>query len=140
MGFFGGLFSRFSTKKSSPLEALRERSDENPNDARLASDLSSQLKAQGDLFGAQIYARRAAQAHRTAGFATKALAVLKGASTWGQPSTELLQELAEVLLELKHKEDARGTLIQLRKLHVSAGNKAELGKIDAQLQELGPGR
>ncbi|MDP1827025.1 MAG: hypothetical protein Q8L48_27375 [Archangium sp.] len=137
MGFFGGLFKK---KGSDPLDALRERVEDNPNDARLAQDLASQLKARGDVSGAVEYARRAAQAHLTAGFAQKALAVLKGAMTWGQPSMELLQDLANVLLELKHKEDARGALIQLRKLHASAGNKSELGRIDAQLTELGPGR
>ena len=140
MGFLGGLFGSKATKKGNALDALKERSDEEPGDARLAQDVSNQLKAAGDVFEAQIYARRAAQAHLTAGFATKALAVLKGAATWGEPTTDLLQELADVLLELKHKEDARGTLIQLRRLHASAGNKTELGKIDAQLQELGPGR
>jgi tetratricopeptide (TPR) repeat protein len=138
MGFLGGLFQK--KKSADPLAALRERSDENPNDARLASELANQLKAIGDLNGAHEYARRAAQAHRTAGFTQKALAVLKGAVVWGQPSMELLQDLADVHIELKHKEDARGTLIQLRKLHASAGNKTELGKIDAQLLELGPGR
>ncbi len=139
MGFLEGLFGK-STKKGGGLEALRERSDENPNDARLAQDISSQLKAQGDVSEAQMFARRAAQAHLTAGFATKALAVLKGAAAWGEPSAELLRDLADVLLELKHKEDARGTLIQLRRLHASAGNKDELGKVDAQLQQLGPSR
>lgn len=138
MGFLGGLFQR--KKSGDPLAVLRERVEENPNDARLAQDLANQLKAQGDLNGAHEYARRAAQAHLTAGFATKALAVLKGALVWGQPSTELLQDLANVHLELKHKEDARGTLIQLRKLHASAGNKDELGRVDAQLLELGPSR
>ncbi len=138
MGFLGGLFQK--KKSGDPLAALRERVEENPNDARLAQDLANQLKAQGDLNGAHEYARRSAQAHLTAGFATKALAVLKGALVWGQPSTELLQDLANVHLELKHKEDARGTLIQLRKLHASAGNKDELGRIDAQLLELGPSR
>ena len=136
MGFIGGLFK----KKSDPLEALRARVDEKPNDARLAQDLASQLKAAGDLPGAQEYARRAAQAHQTAGFATRALAVLKGAVAWGEPSPELLQDLANVLLELKHKEDARGTLIQLRRMHAASGNTSALPAIDAQLQELGPSR
>ena len=140
MGFLGGLFTSKATKQGNALDALRERSDENPNDPRLAQDVSNQLKAQGDVSGAQIFARRAAQAHLAGGFATKALAVLKGAAAWGDPPAELLQDLADVLLKLKHKEDARGTLIQLRRLHASSGNKDELGKIDAQLQELGPGR
>ena len=139
MGFLGGMFNK-TGKKNDAMEALKERSDDNPGDARLTQDVSNQLKAAGNIFEAQVYARRAAQAHRAAGFATKALAILKGAAAWGQPDLELLQELADVLMELKHKEDARGTLIQLRRLHVTAGNKEELGKIDAQLQELGPGR
>lgn len=138
MGFLGTLFK--GGKKNDPLEALRERVEKNPNDPRLASELATQLNASGDLNGAQEYARRAAQAHQTAGFASRALAVLQGAATWGQPSTDLLQDLANVHIALKHKEDARGTLIQLRKLHVSAGNQSELARIDAQLQELGPGR
>jgi tetratricopeptide (TPR) repeat protein len=138
MGFLGDLFKK--SAKSDGLDALKEKVEANPNDARLAQDLANQLKAQGLISSAQEYARRAAQAHLTAGFATKALAVLKGAVSWGDPSAELLQELVNVLLELKHKEDARGTLIQLRKLHASAGNKSELGRIDAQLTELGPGR
>jgi hypothetical protein len=138
MGFLQDLFKK--KPSGDPLAALRERSDANPNDARLASDLASQLKANGDLNGAHEYARRAAQAHLTAGFAQKALAVLKGAALWGQPSTELLQDMVDLHIQLKHKEDARGTLIQLRKLHASAGNKSELGRIDAQLAELGPSR
>lgn len=138
MGFLGGLFQK--KQNADPAQALRAKVEANPNDPRLASELANQLKAQGDLNGAHEYARKAAQAHRAAGFAQKALAVLKSAVLWGQPSTELLQDLADLHLELKHKEDARGTLIQLRKLHASAGNKSELGRIDAQLQELGPGR
>ena len=138
MGFIGGLFKKKSG--SDALDALRARVEENPNDARLAQDLANQLKAAGDLPGAMDYARRAAQAHHTAGFATKALAVLKGAAAWGEPSPELLQDLANVLLELKHKEDARGTLTQLRRMHASSGNTAALPAIDAQLKELGPSR
>ena len=138
MGFLGDLFKR--SEKSDPIDALKEKADANPNDARLAQDLANQLKAQGRLSEAQEYARRGAQAHMTAGFATKALAVLKGAVGWGAPSMDLLQDLVDVLLKLKHKEDARGTLIQLRKLHATAGNKSELGRIDAQINELGPSR
>jgi thioredoxin-like negative regulator of GroEL len=138
MGFLGGLFSKKSS--SDPLAALREKADANPADPKPAQDLANQLKAQGDVSGAQIYARQAAKAHRGAGFSQKALAILKGAVLWGDPTTELLQDLADLHLELKHKEDARGALIQLRKLHASAGNKSELGRIDAKLQELGPGR
>lgn len=138
MGFLGGLLKKKSG--TSALDAQREKVDANPNDARLAQDLANQLKASGDLSGAQEYARRAATAHQTAGFATKALAVLKGAVAWGSPTPELLQDLATVLMELKHKEDARGTLIQLRRLQASAGNTSALGAIDAQLQDLGPGR
>jgi hypothetical protein len=138
MGFLGGLFKK--KQGSDPLDAMRARVEENPNDARLAQDLANQLKAAGDLAGAQEYARRAAQAHQTAGFATRALAVLKGAVAWGQPSPELLQDLANIFLELKHKEDARGTLLQLRRMHAASGNTSALPAIDAQLQELGPGR
>jgi Flp pilus assembly protein TadD len=137
MGFLGGLFSK---KSGDPLAALREQVEAKPNDPRLAMDLAHQLKAQGDLNGAREYALRAAQAHIAAGFNAKAVAVLKGAVAWGEPSTELLQALVNVLIELKHKEDARGALSQLRRLHVSAGNTSELGRIDAQLTELGPGR
>ena len=128
------------SEKSDGLEALKEKVEAHPNDARLAQDVASQLQALGRIREAQEYARRGAQAHMTAGFATKAVAVLKGAAGWGKPSMELLQDLANVLLELKHKEDARGTLLQLRKLHMNAGNQTELGRIDAQLTELGPSR
>ncbi len=138
MGFLGGLFQK--KKSADPSAELREKVEANPNDPRLAQDLANQLKARGDLNGAQEFARKAAEAHLAAGFAQKALAVLKSAVMWGQPSMELLRDLANVHLELKHKEDARGTLIQLRKLHASAGNKSELGRIYAQLLELGPGR
>ena len=83
MGCLGGLFSsKSSGKKSSSaplLEALRDKVEENPADAKLAHDLANQLRAAGDLEGALEYARRSAQAHQKAGFATKALAVLKGA-------------------------------------------------------------
>jgi Flp pilus assembly protein TadD len=137
MGFLGGIFQK---KQSSPLDALREKADANPKDARLAQDLATQLKAAGLTMQAIDYARRAALAHREAGFLQKALAVLRSAQGWGTPTAELLQDLCDVLLELKHKEDARGTLIKLRQLHVTAGNRDQLPRIDAQLAELGPGR
>ncbi len=143
MGFLAGLFNKSSSsghRSSAPIELMKERVEENPGDARLAFDLANALNTAGDLEGAQEYALRAAQAHLKAGFATKALAVLKGAQLWGKPSIELLREVANVHLQLKHKEDARGALIQLRKAHVSAGNSSELGSIDAQLLELGPSR
>lgn len=134
MGIFGGLF----TKKVDPLEALRERVEANPKDARLAQDLATQYAAKGFHSRAVRYGRQAAQAYRAAGFAQKALSVLKSAQAWGTPAPELLQDLADVLLELHHKEDARGTLIKLRQLH--SGNVAEQQKIDARLNELGPRR
>ena len=142
MGFLAGLFKKSASnhKSSAPIELMKERVEENPADARLAFELANALHATGDLDEAQAYALRAAQAHLKAGFATKALAVLKGAVLWGQPSIELLREIANVHMQLKHKEDARGALLQLRKAHVSAGNSSELGAIDAQLQELGPSR
>ncbi len=137
MGFLGGMFRK---QKADPLDALREKVDASPKDGRLAQDLATQLKAKGLVASAVEYSLRAAKAHREAGFSQKALAVLKGAQSWSQPTPELLQELADILVELKHKEDARGMLIKLRQLHVNAGNKGELGRIDAQLSELGPGR
>ena len=130
----------FSKKSADPLAALRAQVEAKPNDPRLAMELANQLKAQGDLTGAHDSALRAAQAHIAAGFNAKAVSVLKSAVAWGQPSTELLQALVNVLIELKHNEDARGALSQLRKLHVSAGNTSELGRVDAQLTELGPAR
>lgn len=129
-----GLF----TKKVDPLEVLRERVDANPKDARLAQDLAAQYAAKGFHARAVHYGRKAAQAYRAAGFAQKALAVLKSAQAWEAPTPELLQELADVLLELHHKEDARGTLLKLRQLH--SGNVAEQHKVDARLAELGPRR
>ncbi|MFZ5445990.1 MAG: hypothetical protein ACOZQL_38720 [Myxococcota bacterium] len=139
MGFLGGLFGKKSDKKS-PLDELREKVDANPKDARLAQELATQLKIAGDHAGAVEHALIAARAHREQGFLQRSLAVLRSAQGWGTPTTELLQELVDVLLELKHKEDARGTLLKLRQLHQSAGNKSELTRIDAQLAELGPGR
>ena len=141
MGFLGVLFKKESNQRSSvPIDLMKERVEEHPTDARLAYDLANALQVAGDLEGAQEYACRAAEAHSKVGFATKALAVLKGAMLWGKPSVEVLQALANVHIALKHKEDARGALIQLRKAHVAAGNSSELGRIDAQLQELGPSR
>ncbi|MDP1827847.1 MAG: hypothetical protein Q8L48_31525 [Archangium sp.] len=134
MGFLGGLF----TKKPDPLDALRERVEANPKDARLAQELATQLGTKGFHARAVHYARLSAQAYRDAGFAQKALGVLKSAQAWGTPTPELLQDLADVLLALHHKEDARGTLIKLRQLH--SGNVAEQNKIDARLTELGPRR
>lgn len=139
MGMLSDFMARFS-KGADPLEVLKERSNSHPEDARLAADVAQQLKARGDVVGAREYALRAAAAHKQAGFAQRALAVVKGAAEWGPPSTELLGELAALHLELKHKEDARSTLIQLRRLHQSLGNTAELPGIDAQLTELGPSR
>jgi Flp pilus assembly protein TadD len=138
MGFLGGIFQK--KQQLSPLDALREKVDANPKDARLAQDLATQLKAAGLTASAIEYARRAAVAHREAGFLQKALAVLRSAQGWGTPTPELLQDLCDVLLELKHKEDARGTLMKLRQLHATAGNRDQLTRIDAQLAELGPGR
>ena len=134
MGFLGGMF----TKKVDPLEALRERVEANPGDARLAQDLANQYAAKGFTDRAVHYARIAAKAHSDAGFAQKALAVLRTAHAWTAPTPELLQELADVLVLLGHKEDARGTLLKLRSMH--HGNPSELERIDARLTELGPRR
>ncbi|MFT3713613.1 MAG: hypothetical protein QM817_38640 [Archangium sp.] len=125
---------------SDPLQALRDRVDENPKDAKLANDLATQLKAKGDLMGAVHYALVAATAHTEAGFLQKALAVLRAAEMWGQPTAPLLNALVDTHLQLKHKEDARGALIKLRALHSAAGNRGELAGIDKRLAELGPGR
>lgn len=138
MGFLSGLLKKKDAK--SPLEQLRERANENPDDPRLQQDLAMQLKGTGDLSGAIEYSRRAAKAHQKAGFAQRALAVLKTAVAWGQPTQELLRETADLFLTLKHKEDARGTLLQLRKLYVASGSKDEVARVDAQIAELGPGR
>lgn len=138
MGFLGGMFGK--KQQASPLDALREKSDANPKDARLAQDLATQLKVAGAHTAALEYSLRAARAHREAGFLQKALAVLRSAQGWGTPTPDLLQELSDVLLELKHKEDARGTLLKLRQLHLSAGNKDQLTRVDAQIAQLGPGR
>jgi Flp pilus assembly protein TadD len=137
MGFLGGLFQK---KQSDPLQALRDRVEENPKDAKLANDLAMQLKAKGEIVEAVHYALIAATAHAEQGFTQKALAVLRAAETWGQPTAQLLNALVDTHLQLKHKEDARGALIKLRALHSAAGNRGELPKIDARLAELGPGR
>ena len=134
MGIFGGLFG----KKEDPLEALRQKVEASPKDARLAQDLANQLAAKGFHARAIHYARLAAQAHREAGFTQKSLGVLKNAQAWGATNPELLQDLADVYLELRQKEDARGTLMKLRDLRM--GDKVELSRIDARLSELGPRR
>jgi Flp pilus assembly protein TadD len=134
MGIFDGLFG----KKEDPFEALRQKVEASPNDARLAQDLSNQLAAKGFHARAVHYARLAARAHREAGFAQKSLGVLKNAQGWDPANPELLQDLAEVYLELRQKEDARGTLMKLRDLRM--GDKVELSRIDARLTELGPRR
>lgn len=134
MGFLSGLLKKKGAK--SPLELARERADENPDDPRINNDVATQLKASGDVSGAIEYTMRAAKAHQKAGFAQRALAVMKTAHAWGQPTPELLEEMIAILLELKLKEDARGMLMQLRKLK----SGADLAKIDAKIAELGPGR
>lgn len=136
MGFLSSLFQKKDSK--SPLEQLRERADANPDDPRVNADLASQLKAAGDLSGALEYAMRGAKAHQKAGFAQRALAVLKTAHAWGQPTPELLEEMIAITLELKLKEDARGMLMQLRGL--KQGDRDALAGIDAKIAELGPGR
>jgi hypothetical protein len=138
MGFLGRIFKKEPTVD--PLEALRLKVEALPNDARLAQDLAARLKARGETKSAIEYCRRAANVHREAGFAARALAVLRGAMAWGEPSPELLSDIADLHLELRHKEDARGVLLKLRAMHVDAGNRSELGRIDARLQDLGPGR
>ena len=134
MGLFGGLFG----KKEDPLEALRQKVEASPKDARLAQDLANQLGAKGFHARAIHYARLASQAHREAGFLQKSLAMLKVAQAWGPTNPELLQDLADLYLELRQKEDARGTLMKLRDLRM--GDKGELSRIDARLSELGPRR
>ena len=140
MGFLDSLSGLLKGKKSDPIAELREKVEKNPKDPKLANELSMQLKARGDIDEAVHYAIVAATAHKDQGFSQKALAVLRAAETWGRPSGELLRFLADLHLELKHKEDARGVLIKLRQYHLNAGNKTELPGIDKQLAELGPGR
>lgn len=139
MGLLGGLFSK-KKPGGDLLEAMRERSAENPNDFKLATDIAMQLKARGEVPEAIEYALRAAQGHQANGFTMKALAMLRQAEAWGKPTPELLNALVDTHLELKHKEDARGALMKLRALHSEKGNRGELPKIDARLAELGPGR
>lgn len=135
MGFLSELLKKKDSK--SPLEVARERADANPDDPRVNSDLAAQLKAAGDLTGAIEYTMRAAKAHHKAGFAQRALAVMKTAYGWG-PTPELLEEMIAILLELKLKEDARGMLFQLRRM--KASDSEALARIDAKIAELGPGR
>lgn len=138
MGFLSGLLKRGAAKSAA--EQLRERADGSPDDPRLQQDVAMQLKAAGDLAGAVEYSRRAAKAHKKAGFAQRALAALKTAVAWGEPTAELLQETADLFLELKLKEDARGALLQLRRLYAASSDKAALARVDAKIAELGPGR
>lgn len=137
MGFFDSLFKK---KGGDEFAALRQKVEDNPKDARLAMDLATQLKAKGQLDEAMEFARRAAQAHRDSGFVQKAVAMLKSALAWGQPSPELLEDLAQAYLELKLKEDARETLVKLRSLHRQAGHLAAVEQVGARIAELGPGR
>lgn len=136
MGFLNSLLKKKDSK--SPLEQLKDKANAAPDDAKLQQEVATQLKTAGDFYGASEYARRAAQAHHKAGFAQKAAAVLKTAMAWGQPTPELVQDLVDTLLQLKLKEDARGALLQLRKLQAS--DRDALARIDAKLTELGPGR
>ncbi|MFO0601444.1 MAG: hypothetical protein U0228_39450 [Myxococcaceae bacterium] len=138
MGLFDGLFKKKSGGDA--LESLKTKFDENPKDGKLAQDIAGQLKAKGDLPGAVEYAVKAAGAFRADGFLQKAIAALRMAEGWNHVTPELLRSLADVHLELKHKEDARGVLIKLRRLHFEKGNKAELPALDKELAELGPGR
>jgi len=138
MGFLDSLFKKKGG--GDELQALREKVEKNPKDWKLANDLSMQLKAKGEVEQAVHYALVAAQAHKDNGFLQKALAVLRGAEAWGKPSGELLRTIADLHLELKHKEDARGALIKLRRFYSENGDMAELPSIDKQLAELGPGR
>jgi hypothetical protein len=138
MGFLDSLLKRKGG--GDELQALRERVEKNPKDWKLANDLSMQLKAKGEVEQAVHYALVAARAHKDNGFLQKALAVVRGAEAWGKPSADLLRTIADLHLELKHKEDARGALIKLRRFHSENGNMGELRSIDAQLAELGPGR
>lgn len=137
MGFLDSLLKK---NKSDPLQVLRDKVEKNPKDPKLANELATTLKAKGDVDEAVHFAVQAANAHKEQGFTQKALAVLRGAEAWGKPSGALLKALADTHLEMKHKEDARGALIKLRKFHFDAGNKSELPEIDKQLAELGPGR
>jgi len=136
MGFLNSLLKKKDSK--SPLELLKEKADAAPNDPKLQQEVAAQLKAAGDLIGAHDYSRRAAQAHHKAGFAQKAAAVLKMSVAWGNPPPELMQDLVDTYLQLKLKEDARGALLQLRKLQ--SNDRDALARIDAKLTELGPGR
>jgi hypothetical protein len=142
MGFLGGLFQkkRGVSSGNTQTDLLIEKLEANPKDARVAHELAVAMKAQGDVSGAIIYALQAAGIHKDGGFLQKALSELKLAQSWGSPTAELLSELADVHLAMKHKEDARGMLIKLRDLHVKAGNMSELSGVDKKIAELGPGR
>ncbi|MEW5741901.1 MAG: hypothetical protein AB1938_23505 [Myxococcota bacterium] len=141
MGLFG-LFSgqQKTSGRTDGLSALRQKVEDNPKDARLAQDLAMQLKAKGQLAEAFEYVRRAAQAHKEGGFLQKSVAVLKSATAWGPPPPELLEDLAGFHLELKHKEDARETLVKLRSVLREAGRHAEAEDVGRRISELGPGR
>jgi hypothetical protein len=138
-----GLLSNLFGKKSEPgdaLTTLRQKVEDNPKEGRFAQDLATQLKAKGQVAEAVDYAVRSAQAYRAGGFFQRGVGVLKLAMTWGDPTPELLEELVQLHLELKHKEDAREVLQKLRQLHREAGRHADGEKVAARIAELGPGR
>ena len=57
MGILGDFMGRFSKGGGNgALNALKEKADNNPTDARLSHDVALQLKAAGDLVGAREYA------------------------------------------------------------------------------------
>jgi hypothetical protein len=138
MGLLSGLFSKKA--ESDPLTALRQKVEDNPKEGRYGQDLAQQLKAKGQVTEAVEYAVRSAKAYRAGGFLQRGVGVLKLAMTWGDPPPELLEELAQLHLELKHKEDAREVLQKLRHLHREAGRHADGEQVAKRIAELGPGR
>lgn len=134
MGFLGAL----TGKKKDPFELLKEQADASPGEPRLLHEVATKAHGKG-LHGAALeYARRAAQAHVQQGFTQRAVAELRAARTWGEPTPELLEELSALYLELGHKEDAREVLLALRRM--VRGDAAKVTELEARIEALGPGR
>lgn len=135
MGFLDKLL-----KKTDPLEELKKTVEKNPKDTKAMLDLANQLKAKGDQAGALEYTLKAADAHQAAGFAQKALAVMRQAVAMAPQSPDVLEKLAALYLSMKLKEDARGVFITLKKVYLADKRTNDYARVEKQIGELGPGR
>jgi lipopolysaccharide biosynthesis regulator YciM len=137
-----GFLSRSSSSSSSKIDQLQADLEKRPKDARLMQDLAAALKEKGATEASVEMSLRAARHFMDEGFHQKAVAIAKQMMVYAPTLPQAFELLVECYQALKLKEDERGVLKQLLKVYGanSSGNAAELARVRARLEELGPGR